>query len=129
MSPLTKRARLAAAVAAPLLLSGATLTATAPAASAAPTGADACTHPGWSNKSPGKGTAKGGDAKVRTGPSQDCAVTATVGTSVVLQYHCWVQNSAGNKWTHVRIDGTQINGWVYNGNLDDGGSVHPDNKC
>lgn len=129
MSALTKRLKLISIVAAPLLLSGAALTATAPAANAAPTGADACTHPSWSNKSPGKGTAKDSTAKVRTGPSEDCAVTATVGTSVALQYHCWVKNAAGNKWTHVRIDGTEINGWVYNGNLDDGGSVHPDNEC
>ncbi|MEU7162649.1 SH3 domain-containing protein [Streptomyces chrestomyceticus] len=126
---LKQRARLAAAIAVPLLLSGATLTVTAPSAGAAPTGADACTHPGWSNKSSGKGTAKGDSVKVRTGPNKECGVVATVGTARVLFYHCWVKNSAGNRWTHVRIDGLNVDGWVYNKNLDDGGSDHPDNKC
>ncbi|MEU2510476.1 SH3 domain-containing protein [Streptomyces syringium] len=129
MSPLTKRVKFAAAVAAPLLLSGATLTATAPTANAAPTGADACTHPGWSNKSPGKGRTKNGRPPIRNGPNKGCTVLFWTGGHHVLQYHCWVKNSAGNKWTHVRVEGEGIEGWIYNKNLDDGGSVHPANKC
>ncbi|OKH98904.1 hypothetical protein A6A06_25170 [Streptomyces sp. CB02923] len=129
MSTLKRRARVAVAIAAPLLLSGATLTVAAPAASAAPTSADACTHPGWSNKSSGKGTAKGSSVALRTGPNKGCPAVATVGTDRVLFYHCWVKNSAGNRWTHVRIDGLEVTGWVYNKNLDDGGSDKPDNKC
>lgn len=124
-----KMTKLGTMAALPLLVASAGLMATAPAAGAATSAAAACTHPAWQNKSGGEGTAAGSSALVRTGPSADCAVTAEVGTSVTLFYHCWVTNSAGNKWTHVRIDGTQINGWVYNGNLDDGGSQAADNKC
>ncbi|MFI0980716.1 SH3 domain-containing protein [Streptomyces sp. NPDC021093] len=126
------KAKLVTAVVTPLLAASAALAVTAPQASAATTGttgADACTHPSWSNKSGGEGTAKGTSATVRTGPNKDCPVTATVGTAVTLYYHCWVTNSAGNKWTHVRISGTQINGWVYNPSLDDGGSTDPSNRC
>ncbi|MEW2576887.1 SH3 domain-containing protein [Streptomyces syringium] len=122
------KARLLTAAAVPLLLASATLV-TAPSAGAAPTGADACTHPAWSNKSGGKGTPKGSSALIRTGPNKGCGVTAEVGTSVTLFYHCWVINSAGNRWTHVRVEGTEINGWVYNPQLDDGGSDHPGNRC
>ncbi|MFH9424638.1 SH3 domain-containing protein [Streptomyces sp. NPDC017529] len=129
MNRLTKRARLAMAAAAPLLLTGATLTATAPAANAAPAGADACTHPGWSNKSPGKGKVKIDRSPLRSGPSESCPVSVWLTDTYTLQYHCWVKNSAGNIWTHVRIDNEETYGWVYNKNLNDGGSVHPDNKC
>ncbi|MDQ1015172.1 SH3 domain-containing protein [Streptomyces afghaniensis] len=121
--------KLWSAAATSVFLAAATLTAAAPSATAAPAEAQACTHPAWSNKSSGTGTAKGDTALVRTGPSADCAVTAEVGTDRTLYYHCWVTNSSGNKWTHVRIDGLNVNGWVYNGNLDDGGSQAPDNKC
>ncbi|MCX4967030.1 SH3 domain-containing protein [Streptomyces sp. NBC_00654] len=128
-SPVRTR-KWATAAAASLLMAGAVLTATAPAATAVPTGSSACPGGvGWSNKSPGTGTAKGDSALLRSGPSEDCGVTYTVGTAVVLNYHCWVKNSAGNKWTHVRVDNTTFQGWVYNARLDDGGSVHPDNKC
>ncbi|MEV7535207.1 hypothetical protein [Streptomyces hydrogenans] len=26
-------------------------------------------------------------------------------------------------WTHARIDGTQINGWIYDGNLSNSGAL------
>ncbi|MFF8955594.1 SH3 domain-containing protein [Streptomyces sp. NPDC014894] len=126
---LTRTTKLFTSVAASLLLAGATLTVAAPAAGAADTGSAACPNPAWSNKSPGKGTPKGASALIRVGPSADCAVAYEVGTAVVMQYHCWVTNAAGNKWTHVRVDNTNYEGWVYNERLDDGGSVHPDNRC
>ncbi|MEV4867733.1 SH3 domain-containing protein [Streptomyces syringium] len=129
MGTIRTKARLLTAAVVPLLAASAALAVTAPPAGAAPSGADACTHPAWSNKSGGKGTAAGGSALIRTGPSEDCGVTAEVGTSVTLYYHCWVTNSAGNKWTHVRIGGTEVNGWVYNARLDDGGSKDPSNRC
>ncbi|MGW7411237.1 SH3 domain-containing protein [Streptomyces sp. NPDC054863] len=137
MSSLTKRARIFTAVTAPLLLAGATLTVTAPAANAAPTSAPSaapsaaygCGH-AWSNKSSGKGYPKAGvTVLIRNGPHESCSATWEATGRVLMQYHCWIENSAGNKWTHIRVDGTNINGWVYNPRLDDGGSVHPDNKC
>ena len=93
-------------------------------ATAGPAEAVTCTHPAWSDKDPGSGTGNSSSTPVRTGPSAECGVVATVGTDVALLYHCYVTNSAGNTWTHVRIGGYNINGWVYDGNLDDGGSFY-----
>ncbi|MEU1312427.1 SH3 domain-containing protein [Streptomyces cinnamoneus] len=124
----TKVKILTAAVA-PLLAASAALAVSAPQASAAPTGAESCTHPSWSNKSGAKGTARGAEAFVRTGPSDDCGTVAKVGTNVTLYYHCWVKNSSGNKWTHARIEGTNIDGWIYNARLDDGGLSSAGTKC
>nr|WP_237524323.1 MULTISPECIES: SH3 domain-containing protein [unclassified Streptomyces] len=94
----------------------------APVASAATSGTAACTHPAWSNKDSGSGYVAGSSAPLRTGPSADCPTTATV-YGALLYYHCYVTNSAGNTWTHARIDGTQINGWIYDGNLTNSGAV------
>ncbi len=91
--------------------------------------ADCGSHPAWQNKSPGAGRAKSAGTPLRDGPLESCTVIITVGTSVDLFYHCWVENRYGHKWTHVRKANTEISGWVYNGNLNDGGSVHPDNRC
>ncbi|MEV5239101.1 SH3 domain-containing protein [Streptomyces cinnamoneus] len=123
------KAKILTAAVVPLLAASAAVAVSAPQASAAPNGARSCTHPGWSDKSGAKGTAKGAEALVRTGPTDDCGIVATVGTRVTLYYHCWVKNSSGNKWTHVRIGGTQIDGWVYNARLDDGGLSSAGTKC
>ncbi|MGX1909612.1 SH3 domain-containing protein [Streptomyces phaeochromogenes] len=120
-----KKIRLMTAAASVLLTAG-TLVATVPSASAA---ADACVRPSWSNKSTGVGHAKEGFARVRLGPSSDCAVNIAVGSNYELQYDCWVINSAGNRWTHIRVPSAATGGWVWNGNLDDGGSVADSSKC
>ena len=114
------RRRLAVSAATfPLLIGGLAV------ATAGPADAVTCTHPAWSDKDKGGwGTGNSSSTPVRTGPSAECAVTAYVGTSVVLWYHCYVFNSAGNTWTNVRIEGTNINGWVYDGNLDNNGSLY-----
>ncbi len=65
---------------------------------------------------------KGSSAPLRTGPNAGCPTVATV-YAAKLYYHCYVYNSEGNKWTHARIEGTQFNGWIYGGNLDDGGAT------
>ncbi|MCA6091336.1 SH3 domain-containing protein [Streptomyces sp. SCA3-4] len=129
MSANRMKSGLLAVAVVPLLVASATVAATASSASAEPSGTTACSHPTWENKSPGKGTPKGDSAKIRSGPSEDCSVTKEVSGSTVLQYHCWVENEHGHKWTHVRIDGKDTMGWVYNDRLDDGGSKHPANKC
>lgn len=117
----------AAAAALPLVV--AALTVTAPAPSSASTAA--CTHPAWQNKSAGagKGSKAGGTTPIRNGPYEGCGVVVNVSNSKDLFYHCWVQNNEGNKWTHVRIANTQTEGWVYNGNLNDGGSVAASSRC
>ncbi|MER5745253.1 SH3 domain-containing protein [Streptomyces sp. NPDC059913] len=116
-----KRTKLWTSLALPFLVASAAIV-SAPAAGAATTGASACTHPAWSNKDAGYGYVSGSSAPLRTGPSADCPTTATV-YSAKLYYHCYVVNSAGNTWTHARIDGTQINGWIYDGNLTNSGAL------
>jgi hypothetical protein len=33
-------------------------------------------------------------------------------------------NSYGNTWTHLRLSGTNVEGWVYDVYLDDFGATH-----
>ncbi|QNE21112.1 SH3 domain-containing protein [Kribbella qitaiheensis] len=90
--------------------------------------ADCGSHPAWQNRSSGAGKVIS-SSPIRTGPYQSCDVVKQVDTSKDLFYHCWVQNSEGHKWTHVRIANTTIEGWMYNGNLNDGGSVAASSQC
>ncbi|MEV1008688.1 SH3 domain-containing protein [Streptomyces sp. NPDC049881] len=120
---ISRRAKLAAAVL-PLAFTATSLV-TAPAATAGETGANACQHPSWSNKDSGTGTI--GDhinvGRIRTGPNEGCDVRHALFDDVTLYYHCFVLNSAGNTWTHVRVKGTDINGWIWDYNLNNGGST------
>ncbi|MCX4554005.1 SH3 domain-containing protein [Streptomyces sp. NBC_01387] len=117
------RHKLLTGFALPVLAVSATLV-SAPTAGAATATAAACTHPGWANKDAGYGYVSGSSAPLRTGPNADCPTTATI-YGAKLYYHCYVYNSAGNTWTHARIEGTEISGWIYDGNLDDGGATKP----
>ncbi|MFJ5228063.1 SH3 domain-containing protein [Streptomyces sp. NPDC088400] len=115
--------RMWTAAAVPFVLAASTLMVTAPSAGAT---AQACQSPGWSNKSTGVGHAKGASEPVHTGPNAGCTIIAYVGQNIQMDYDCWFKNSAGNKWTHVQ---SSVDGWVWNGNLDDGGSVAAGSKC
>ena len=75
---------------------------------------------GWGTGKPATGT-----IPLRNGIYADCDPVAGVDVNRKLWYHCYRRNSYGNTWTHLRIDGTTINGWVYDGNLDDNGSGYP----
>jgi hypothetical protein len=93
-------------------------------ATAGPADALTCTHPAWSDSDKsGSGRVTANSTPMRTGPEASCGVVAWVNTSATLWYHCYVFNSAGNTWTNVRIDGTNLIGWIYDGNLNDGGST------
>lgn len=85
------------------------------------------THPRWSNKDGGSGYVKE-NGVIRTGPHNYCDWTI-VGTDRKLFWHCWTKNEAGNKWTHVRVSGTNANGWVWDGNLTGGGSNGASDRC
>ncbi|MEO7260120.1 MAG: SH3 domain-containing protein [Jatrophihabitantaceae bacterium] len=62
---------------------------------------------------------------LRNGIYADRNQVAAADVSKKLWYHCYRRNSFGNTWTHLRIDGTNWSGWVYDGNLDDNGSAYP----
>ncbi|MGW6458982.1 SH3 domain-containing protein [Streptomyces sp. NPDC055078] len=111
------------------LVSGLTIgpAAAAPASPMAPLD---CTHP-HSNKDGGSGYGEDPDGSihVRTGPHEYCAVVEVVSNNRLLYWHCWTENSAGNRWTHLRVAGTQINGWVVDSKLTGGGSNGANDRC
>lgn len=80
----------------------------------------------WSDKDKsgyGNGIGSAGTVPLRTGIYADCPVRTPAGNGYTLWYHCYRINSYGNSWTHLRVNGTNISGWVYSGNLSDGGST------
>jgi hypothetical protein len=84
----------------------------------------------WSNKDPnGSGTGKFDGTHytipMHTGIYGDCYVNAIVDVNKKLLYHCYRTNSYGHTWTHVRVEGTDVKGWVWDGNLNDNGSNYP----
>ncbi|MFI7273253.1 SH3 domain-containing protein [Streptomyces sp. NPDC049879] len=119
----TSRAKLAAAVL-PVAFAATSLVA-APAATAGETGALACQHPGWSNKDSATGRISGSTAPLREGVNAECSNLRTVVGGDTIYYHCYAVNSAGNTWTHVRVrsQGADYYGWIYDGNLANGGST------
>jgi hypothetical protein len=113
------RRRVLHGAAALLLLCGGGLSiAAAPAQAAAP---NPCAHPAWSNIDTDTGHVSSGSRPVHNGPYADCPVNYYVGPTVTLSYDCYVFNSFGNTWTHVR-DPQGREGWIVDGYLNDGGS-------
>ncbi|MFE9634551.1 protein kinase [Streptomyces sp. NPDC006463] len=74
---------------------------------------------GWSHRDPAPGTYgyMSGDYHLETGPYQTCPAVSLAKTGTKLWYHCYVVNAHGNKWTYVRIDGTNTSGWMSDDNL------------
>jgi hypothetical protein len=126
------RYRLATVVA--LLAPGILAVAATPASAHAPqalqvsTAVD-CTHAYSDKDKYGTGhiNTVSGVVPLRRGPYVDCATVQDVIATDTLYYHCYVVNSNGYKWTNVRVVilGTDYVGWIWNGNLDDGGSQYP----
>ncbi|MFI7272878.1 SH3 domain-containing protein [Streptomyces sp. NPDC049879] len=115
------------ALALPLALA-ATALITAPTASAAETGAAAyCPQPAHQNKDSDFSWiwSSLGSAPLRSGPSSDCPTVVNVYPDTKFFFHCYWVNKYGNAWTFVRIEGTQIYGWMYEGNIGWGGSAEP----
>ncbi|MEU1601981.1 hypothetical protein [Micromonospora matsumotoense] len=70
-----------------------------------------------------EGTVTKADTPLRlAGPYSDCPIVGYLQPGVRLVYHCYVLNDVGNTWTWVRKPGTETWGWVYDGNLANGGS-------
>ncbi|MFI7272877.1 SH3 domain-containing protein [Streptomyces sp. NPDC049879] len=120
------RAKLTA-TAIPLMLA-ATALITAPTASAGE--AIACTHPSSSNKDADTGRVKGlnrASVPVHSGPAGSCSEVGRFAYTATAYYHCYRLNSAGNTWTHLRVDyagDNDVSGWVWDEYLDDGGSIY-----
>ncbi|MFJ6718437.1 protein kinase [Streptomyces sp. NPDC091259] len=74
---------------------------------------------GWSHKdpSPGSYAYMAGDYHLETGPYQTCPAVTLAKSGTKVWYHCYVVNAHGNKWTYVRIEGTNTAGWMSNDNL------------
>lgn len=89
----------------------------------APAYAD-CGH-AWSNKDAGSGSTIWSDPepKFRTGPHDYCNLVNYLPGGTTLYYHCYTVNETGNTWTHARRAGTDIQGWIWDGYLSDGGST------
>jgi hypothetical protein len=112
---------LAGAATVPLLVAGLSLV------TASPADAITCIHPAWSDKDQaGYGEIWGGYSNIHMydGPMSTCMVVATLNPGQKLYYHCYYLNAAGNEYTHLRIAGTSIEGWVGNDFLNNFGSTY-----
>lgn len=65
-----------------------------------------------------------GGAWIRNGPHDTCGLVGSTVPGDRLDYYCYTRNAAGNTWTLLRNTATGIVGWVYDGNLTDGGSYY-----
>ncbi|WP_190184209.1 serine/threonine-protein kinase [Streptomyces cirratus] len=74
---------------------------------------------GWSHKDPKPGSYAymTGDYHLEAGPYQNCPAVTAAKSGTKLWLHCYVVNARGNKWTYVRVDGTNTAGWMSNDNL------------
>lgn len=113
---------LAGAATLPLLVGGLSVV------TASPADAITCIHPAWSNKDTNSGQIWSGyhNINMYDGPMSSCIVVAVLNPGQILYYDCYYLNAAGNEYTHLRIGGTSIEGWVGSNFLDDFGSNY---KC
>jgi len=124
------RYRLATIVA--LLAAGILAVAATPASAHAPqtprvSAAVDCTHSYSDKDKQGTGHVDTGSSVVlHKGPYADCPTVQYVIATDRLYYHCYVVNSFGNTWTNVRVVilGVDYVGWIWDNNLDDGGSLY-----
>ncbi|MER7521025.1 hypothetical protein [Streptomyces sp. NPDC126499] len=61
-----------------------------------------------------------GSAPIRVGPYGSCTAVSTKPSGTAITVNCYITNSYGNTWSYIRGSG-----WVYDGNLRNGGSTHP----
>jgi hypothetical protein len=89
---------------------------------AAQADAAACAHPAWRNADEGSGHVIQSSVAIHNGPYADCGTTFYVFPSDLLYYHCYIFNGS-NTWTHLRLSGSTLEGWVWDAHLDDGGAA------
>ncbi len=88
-----------------------------------PNGAENCSSHSHSDLDSGGGETVSTQTLRRSGPHDTCGSNA-VGSKAVA-YHCYTVNEAGNTWTYVTVRASDAKGWVYDGNLTNGGSFVP----
>lgn len=74
---------------------------------------------------PWTGWAKRNGVPVYNGPRSTCTLVYTVDIGVRMDYHCYTFNTYGNTWTYMRFPDFGVFGWVWDGNLSNGGSTVP----
>ncbi|MFF9348238.1 SH3 domain-containing protein [Streptomyces sp. NPDC014734] len=94
----------------------------APAATASDVGILSCSH-SWSNKDAGYGTMQSTNVNLRVGPHTSCGAVGQVQAGQKVYYHCYTTTVNDGTWTHLRISGTQRQGWVKDTLLPGGGST------
>ncbi|GAB2940836.1 hypothetical protein GCM10027280_31710 [Micromonospora polyrhachis] len=62
---------------------------------------------------------------LRTGPRAACSHNLEIGAGKKIWLHCEYQNEYGNVWYYGRLEGTNVYGWIYDGNV--GYYYHDDN--
>ncbi|GAB3805017.1 hypothetical protein [Micromonospora zhanjiangensis] len=95
-----------------------------PASASAATAAADCRQHRHQPQDDQLGSVLNADTPLRTaGPYSACPIVGRVqpGRNSLL-YHCWVRNDVGNTWTWVTVRATGQQGWIYDGNLQFGGS-------
>lgn len=90
-----------------------------------PASAASCGSYSWSNKDPASANEYTIEsAPLRSGPMESCSAVRTLSTSTALDYHCYVTNEFGNTWTHVKVKGQDLYGWIWDNHLYSNGSPY-----
>ncbi|MGW3426144.1 SH3 domain-containing protein [Streptomyces phaeochromogenes] len=88
-----------------------------------PSGTLTCSSHSHSNLDSGGGETTSTSTPRRSGPHSTCG-SNPVGSRAV-DYHCYTVNESGNTWTYVTVRASGAQGWVYDANLTNGGSLIP----
>ncbi|MFE4263696.1 hypothetical protein [Streptomyces sp. NPDC056883] len=91
---------------------------------AAPTGATACSIPGWGVYDGKTGGTTSNAVNIRSGPSTGCTALGQAQISHALRYDCWVSGENGT-WSHIYDYATGYQGWIKDSLLNgNGASAH-----
>ncbi|MFI9202812.1 SH3 domain-containing protein [Streptomyces sp. NPDC053048] len=70
-----------------------------------------CSH-GWSNKDSGSKKVTASGVRYRVGPHTSCDALGQIPQGATVYYHCYTRTQDDGTWSHVRIKGTERQGWV-----------------
>jgi hypothetical protein len=88
-----------------------------------------CFNHAWVHRDSGTQQGNYDRVAIHNGPHADCTVIYTTPQVATFVLDCYVFNESDNTWTHIALwNGSGwIRGWVYDLNLDGGGSLIPCN--